>query len=225
MEFYERLRNLRNCTNKSIEQVANDTGISIDNLKKYESNEINPDIVSLKKLAKYYEVSLDYLLGGEEEKGIYISNDEYLEFMNFKSSVCDIDIQLECLEIKYSLQMRDKMKTKFNENLKYLRKKNYVDLKEVANDLSIAYNDIARYERGESEPDIATLILLAKYYSVSVDYLVGNDSVEVYIPEQQYKNILDNMKSLDLMYKTLKNIEKRNAKDKWEMEKWNLMRY
>lgn len=225
MEFYERLRNLRNCTNKSIEQVANDTGISIDNLKKYESNEINPDIVSLKKLAKYYEVSLDYLLGGEEEKGIYISNDEYLEFMNFKSSICDIDIQLECLEIKYSLQMRDKMKTKFNENLKYLRKKNYVGLKEVANDLSIAYNDIARYERGESEPDIATLILLAKYYSVSVDYLVGNDSVEVYIPEQQYKNILDNMKSLDLMYKTLKNIEKRNAKDKWEMEKWNLMRY
>lgn len=225
MEFYERLRNLRNCTNKSIEQVANDTGISIDNLKRYESNEIDPDIVSLKKLAKYYEVSLDYLLGGEEEKGIYISNDEYLEFMNFKSCICDIDIQLECLEIKYSLQMRDKMKTKFNENLKYLRKKNYVDLKEVANDLSIPYNNIARYERGECEPDISTLILLAKYYSVSVDYLVGNDSVEVYISEQQYKNIQDNMKSLDLMYKTLKNIEKRNAKDKWEMEKWNLMRY
>ena len=225
MEFYERLRNLRNCTNKSIEQVANDTGISIDNLKRYESNEIDPDIVSLKKLAKYYEVSLDYLLGGEEEKGIYISNDEYLEFMNFKSSICDIDIQLECLEIKYSLQMRDKMKKKFNENLKYLRKKNYMDLKEVANDLSIAYDNIARYERGECEPDIATLILLAKYYSVSVDYLVGNDSVEVYISEQQYKNIQDNMKSLDLMYKTLKNIEKRNAKDKWEMEKWNLMRY
>ncbi len=32
---------------------------------------------------------------------------------------------------------------------------------------------ISRYETGEREPDLKTLVLLADYFNVSVDYLLG----------------------------------------------------
>ena len=105
-------------------------------------------------------------------------------------------------------------KMEFNEILRNLRKENNLELKVIANDLSIPYNNIARYERGDCEPSIRTLILLAKYYKVSVDYLVGNDDKGVYISEQEYKDIETNTKSLDIMYKTLKKIEKRKSNSK-----------
>lgn len=102
----------------------------------------------------------------------------------------------------------------FYEILRNLRKEKGVELKDVANDLSIPYNNIARYERGACEPSIKTLILLAKYYKVSVDYLIGNNDKGVYISEQEYKDIETNTKSLDIMYKTLKKIEKRKTNSK-----------
>ena len=35
---------------------------------------------------------------------------------------------------------------------------------------------IRRYERGEAEPTLSSLILLAEYFEVSLDYLTGRDT-------------------------------------------------
>ncbi len=40
-------------------------------------------------------------------------------------------------------------------------------------DLNISQNSISRYETGVREADYATLIALADYFHVSVDYLLG----------------------------------------------------
>lgn len=40
-------------------------------------------------------------------------------------------------------------------------------------DLNMNQNSISRYETGERECDYATLILIADYFDVSIDYLLG----------------------------------------------------
>ena len=39
------------------------------------------------------------------------------------------------------------------------------------------YSDaVRRYERGEAEPDMKSLIAIAEFFEVSIDYLVGRAS-------------------------------------------------
>lgn len=43
----------------------------------------------------------------------------------------------------------------------------------LAMELNMNQNSISRYETGEREADYKTLIALANYFNVSVDYLLG----------------------------------------------------
>lgn len=58
--------------------------------------------------------------------------------------------------------------------LKRLRELKGISQKELANELgNINQQTISNYEVGVREPDIQTLIKLADYFGVSIDYLVG----------------------------------------------------
>lgn len=59
--------------------------------------------------------------------------------------------------------------------LKELRKDKGVTQKEVALAIGCSTGNYARYERGEHEPDIATLKSLSTYFQKSIDYIVCND--------------------------------------------------
>ena len=48
--------------------------------------------------------------------------------------------------------------------------------KMIAKDLGITPNSLCNYSAGTREPDHEMLIKIAKYFNVSVDYLLGNDS-------------------------------------------------
>lgn len=63
------------------------------------------------------------------------------------------------------------MKTRLRE----LRKSHGQKQKQLADLLGVSQMQISRYERGKQEPDIKTLIKLANYYGVTIDYLVGRD--------------------------------------------------
>lgn len=56
--------------------------------------------------------------------------------------------------------------------LKELRKKKGISQLKLALDLNINQNSISRYESGAREADYATLIRLADYFNVSIDYLL-----------------------------------------------------
>ena len=56
--------------------------------------------------------------------------------------------------------------------LKLLRKKKGISQLKLAMDLSMNQNSISRYENGTREADYATLIKLADYFNVSIDYLL-----------------------------------------------------
>ena len=56
--------------------------------------------------------------------------------------------------------------------LKQLRKQRKISQLKLAMDLGMNQNSIGRYETGEREADYATLIRLADYFNVSIDYLL-----------------------------------------------------
>lgn len=57
--------------------------------------------------------------------------------------------------------------------LKELREKRRLSQITLAMELNLNQNSISRYETGEREADYATLIAIADYFGVSVDYLLG----------------------------------------------------
>ena len=58
-------------------------------------------------------------------------------------------------------------------NLKRLREENKKTQKEISDFLKMNQSNYGKYELGTIEPSIETLKLLADYYNVSLDYLVG----------------------------------------------------
>ena len=56
--------------------------------------------------------------------------------------------------------------------LKELRKKRNITQLKLAMDVGLNQNAISRYETGEREADYKTLIALANYFDVTIDYLL-----------------------------------------------------
>lgn len=56
--------------------------------------------------------------------------------------------------------------------LKSLRKQKNISQLKLAMDLNMSQNSISRYETGEREADYHTLILIADYFNVSIDFLL-----------------------------------------------------
>ncbi len=64
--------------------------------------------------------------------------------------------------------------------LRELRKSKGISQLKLAMDLNMNQNSVSRYENGEREADYATLISIADYFDVSIDYLLGRtDKPEV----------------------------------------------
>lgn len=56
--------------------------------------------------------------------------------------------------------------------LRQLREARHISQLKLAMDLNLNQNSISRYESGAREADYKTLIALADYFQVSVDYLL-----------------------------------------------------
>jgi len=66
----------------------------------------------------------------------------------------------------------------FAERLKELRKEKGLTQKELADTFFITKSSICKYETGVNSPENKLLQNLAEYFNVSVDYLLGNSSIE-----------------------------------------------
>ncbi len=61
----------------------------------------------------------------------------------------------------------------FPSKMKKARENTGFTQREVANETNIPQSSIARYETGRLQPDIEKLGILADFYGVSLDWLVG----------------------------------------------------
>ena len=65
------------------------------------------------------------------------------------------------------------MKLTFCENLKALRAEKGIGQVELANAIDVSKGIISLWENGLREPKLSNLITLARFFEVSLDYLVG----------------------------------------------------
>ncbi len=63
-----RIKELRTEQNLSLRELASKLGISYTSLGKYERNEQQPSFETLEKIADYFQVSIDYLLGRSDNR-------------------------------------------------------------------------------------------------------------------------------------------------------------
>ena len=68
------------------------------------------------------------------------------------------------------------METNFCERLKELRIEKSIGQVELAKAINVSKGIISLWENGLREPKLSNLIMLAKFFEVSLDYLVGLDN-------------------------------------------------
>lgn len=136
-EFQERLQELLIENDLSRLQLSKRIGISFETLNGYFNRNFYPEISVAVKIAKYFDCSLDYLLGLSEE----IINHE-------------------------------RNNLSFIETLKKLLKDKHLSPEKLMHSLKMSESNYYRWQRGESKPAMTSLIAIAKYFDVSVDYLV-----------------------------------------------------
>ncbi len=61
----------------------------------------------------------------------------------------------------------------FAERLILLRKRKKISQTEAAKNFGVVVRAYQRYEQGEREPRLSTLIRMADFYGVTLDYLAG----------------------------------------------------
>lgn len=66
----------------------------------------------------------------------------------------------------------------FNEILKKLRKQKGVTQSDIAKLFDVGYTTISNWETGFSEPSIEQIKILADYFGVTVNYLLGVDNAD-----------------------------------------------
>lgn len=85
-------------------------------------------------------------------------------------------------------------------NLKKLRKNLGLTQEEVATKLCLARSTYRNYENNEREPNIETLIKIADYFDVSLDYLCGRQNKNLLFIDSltpQKKELINLIKELD----------------------------
>ena len=65
------------------------------------------------------------------------------------------------------------MKDTFAERLKELRVEKEIPQEKLAAELGVGNGTISLWENGKREPKLSNLILIAKYFDISIDYLAG----------------------------------------------------
>lgn len=74
------------------------------------------------------------------------------------------------------------MSSIFSERLKQLRKQRNITQKQLGELLGITERGYQNYEIGKSTPNYETLVAIADFYNISVDFLMGRENDDILIP-------------------------------------------
>ena len=84
----------------------------------------------------------------------------------------------------------------FENVLKSLRLSNKLTQDELSKKLKISRSTIGMYENGSRQPDFETLELIADFFNVDIDFLLGRSNKTTYIPSQPTPLSTDDVQSL-----------------------------
>lgn len=72
------------------------------------------------------------------------------------------------------------------DNIQLMRKKNLWSQEELAEKCNVSRQAVAKWENGESVPNVEKLVLLADVFELSIDELVGRVQIDDYIQFKKY---------------------------------------
>lgn len=105
---FTKLKELRNINQKTQKDIANYIGYQQTLVSKWEKGEREPSIDALKKISKYFNVSIDYLLDNEivnqQTNTLQDYQQEFIEYVKTMN-------ELECFQAKAHIETLRKMQT------------------------------------------------------------------------------------------------------------------
>lgn len=97
-------------------------------------------------------------------------------------------------------------------NLKKLRNQKHISQLQLAKIIGISQQSINKYENHGVEPDIETLIKMAKFFNTSVDYLIGNTEINRVIENIERFDLNNDEAEVIDKYRLLNENEKKSIK-------------
>ena len=73
---------------------------------------------------------------------------------------------------------------KYNERIRNIREDNFLTQQKVADLLHIGQRTYADYESGKTRIPVDSLMKLAKFYNVSIDYITGASNIKTEYPKK-----------------------------------------
>ena len=192
--FAERLTELREIEGKKRQEVADSLGITRASLEYYEKGKRKPDIEVLTKLANYYKVSTDYLLGLSD------------------APTTDRDVQFIC---DYTGLDMESLKNISKDNIEnkiiniYQDKKSYYTRNEVTNPArliffyaetfaDIYYEVLNKFLQSDYFFSVITNCAYEVFLDYVIDRVLDSEEIEnaIDMPDNEYKRLLCEYKSV-----------------------------
>ncbi len=81
-----------------------------------------------------------------------------------------------------------------NNRIKQLRQSAQISQRDLASQIGVSTSTIGMYEQGRRDPDTKTLLDIAQFFNVSVDYLIGSsDIMDKFDVDSMAKGIAQNL--------------------------------
>ena len=138
--FQESLKELLNYHDMKPYQFSQKLNIPSSNINGYLNNDYYPEIDIAIKMSKFFNCSLDYLFGLDDDK-----NHKIIEYNN----------------------------NSFFDNFDKLIKNSPNSIAKTLKELNMSETNYYRWKRGKF-PKTINLIEIAKYFNVSLDFLIGD---------------------------------------------------
>jgi len=93
MGYGDRFKNLRESRKLSQQQLADALNINRSTYARYELGQTQPDFETLEKMASFYDVSVDYLLGRKSSEHKADPNDDYDSLAEIKKILQEYNVE------------------------------------------------------------------------------------------------------------------------------------
>ena len=73
---------------------------------------------------------------------------------------------------------------RYNERIREIREENFLTQQKIADLLNVGQRTYADYESGKTRIPVDSLLILAKFYNVSLDYITGASNIKNCYPQK-----------------------------------------
>ena len=201
LKFGNRLRELRVSEGITQLQMAVILDTSKSNISKYEAGTVEPGMETINEIARFFEVTTDYLFGMETggntmiggkiadlRKELGLNQEEMAERLNVKQPTVanwELDRREPDLETvkkiaslfgvttDYLLGAEKGGNTMLGKRISELRRASGMTQEEFGKKLGVIKQTVSSWENDLSEPNHAATVTIAKLFGVTTDYLLG----------------------------------------------------